>query len=276
MSLFHLLLEAKVPFEVAHVNHHWREASDKEALELEKRCKSSSIPFHIKDLYLDGSNLEDRCREARYAFFKTLMRPDMKGVLLGHHAGDLVETVLKRLFEGARLTKLSGLKFHTQRDGMDLYRPLLQVPKKEILKWMKDRGYVYFEDETNHDPRFLRSRLRDQVIPELEKMFGKNIESSLVRIAESSLDLESDTLKRVEGYKMTANTLDLREKCPTSDFEWQMVVSNFFEKAKETVSSHTISQIIFHLKKGHSSKVLRLKNCYVKLRGRLVSLETKI
>ncbi|MCH9703393.1 MAG: tRNA lysidine(34) synthetase TilS, partial [Chlamydiae bacterium] len=108
MALLHLMRELNHPFEVAHIDHGWREKSAEEAEKLQTLVNE---PFHLKRLEKFSQNAEDQARRARLNFFRELCeKRGLEGVLLGHHADDQAETVLKRLFEGARLTKLSGLE----------------------------------------------------------------------------------------------------------------------------------------------------------------------
>ena len=112
-ALFHLLVEFRYPFRVAHVDHAWRPESAKEAKALEELCRQHKIPFHLKTLNPDEmqGNLEDACRQERLSYFQELSTQwNCQAVVLGHHADDQAETVLKRLFEGASLEKLAGIR----------------------------------------------------------------------------------------------------------------------------------------------------------------------
>ncbi|MBS0623980.1 MAG: tRNA lysidine(34) synthetase TilS [Verrucomicrobia bacterium] len=277
MVLFRLLLQENIPFSVAHVDHGWREESGKEAQQLQELCNECRVPFFLHKLNIQGPNLEDRCRQARYAFFRQCLTPQMQGVVLGHQADDWSETVLKRIFEGARLTKLSGLRPVTQFEEMTLLRPLLHVRKKQILSWLHQHGHWFFEDATNLDPRFLRSRFRLEIHPFLEKKFGKALDSSLVRLAQASLELEHHVNFYLNRYSILTEedrvSLDFNHCIPQTDFEWRMVVSSFFERQGISISSHSQQQIIEHLQRRSTRKTLRLKNCYVTLHRLVLTLQ---
>lgn len=196
LALFHLLLNYKqqkpLKLGIAHIDHAWRSESEYEAQILEKKAKDLGIPFHLKKLNpksING-NLEAACREARFAFFKELCQHyHYQAVLLGHHQGDQVETVLKRFFEGASLVNLSGLREVTRLDGLVLWRPLLQFNKREILNWIVELGEKPFQDPTNKDSRFLRGKMRNTILPFLNETFGKQIENSLEKLSQDSREL---------------------------------------------------------------------------------------
>ncbi len=130
-----------------------------------------------------NGNLEADCREARLHFFEELCQQHgYQAVILGHHAGDLVETVFKRVLEGASLPYLCGLNEVTVIRNLMLWRPLLPFHKKDILEALNALHLSPFEDATNKDPKFLRGRLRTRIFPQLAREFGKEINTSLERI----------------------------------------------------------------------------------------------
>src|SRR5262249_46973772 len=152
----------------AHVDHGWREESGDEAAYLTQFCEKAGVKLHQKKLNppQHNHNLEDEGRKARLAFFKdVIQKGNFKGIALAHHADDQAETVLKRVFEGANLPKLRGLTPSAHVNGILILRPLLHVSKKQIVEWLHSKQIPFFHDTSNQDPRFLRSRLREEIIP---------------------------------------------------------------------------------------------------------------
>lgn len=197
LALLYLLLECKKNLKfhlgVAHVDHGWRYESGQESLQLEKLAKQLDLPFFLKRLCLENlsGNLEATCREERLNFFSELCKEhDYQAVILAHHQNDQAETVLKNLLEGASLSLCTGMLTVAQIDGLTLWRPLLDIPKKSLSKWLQDRQITPFFDATNLDKRFLRGRMRTQIIPELGRMFGKKIDCSLSCIGRESQELQ--------------------------------------------------------------------------------------
>lgn len=265
LALLHMLLHYRtshpLDLAIAHVDHGWRPESGHEATILEKIAAEYNLPFHLKKLNpstLKG-NLESACRTERLRFFKELC--DLYGyqaVLTGHHADDLSETVLKRLFEGARLTHLSGLQEVSDFEGLALWRPLLTVEKEEIINWLNDRGIKSFQDSTNSDKRFLRARMRQTLIPYLNEQFGKRIAPSLLNLSSEATALRdylSDRLKLymdavIEGK--WGYLIDLTSLPPLHPYELREFIRFFSEKVGFLLSRELV-ELTASLLEDHSA-----------------------
>jgi tRNA(Ile)-lysidine synthetase-like protein len=137
MALFLLLKEMGANFFAVHVDHGWREESALEAEKLASFAKEEGVPFVLLSLEKEiGGNLEAKAREGRYRLFANFYKEvEADALLLGHHSDDLVETIIKRVFEGSALNHLSFKEISCQ-NGMVCLRPLIQQTKEEI------RGYL--------------------------------------------------------------------------------------------------------------------------------------
>ncbi|MGF1995558.1 tRNA lysidine(34) synthetase TilS [Enterococcus casseliflavus] len=157
-------------FGVAHVNHQLRPASAKEAAFLRQYCQERGIPFYERCWENPPeTGVEASARNFRYTFFADVMSQEGYDVLLtAHHSDDQVETMLMKMMREGRLRSAGGMKqqqpFHT---GV-LLRPLLTVSKAAIYDYAQAQQIPYFEDESNHEPLYLRNRLRQQVVPALK------------------------------------------------------------------------------------------------------------
>lgn len=256
LALLHLLHELDVVFGVAHVDHGWREESAAEAGELKVLCSKLGLAFYCRklDSSLLKGNLEAACRTARLALFKEIC--DMEGysaVLLGHHADDKAETVLKRALEGATLTALTGPQEVSLVDGVELWRPLLQVRKKEILSWIEERGLTPFFDRTNEDPRFLRARFRQQILPGLAEQFGKEVDTALCHLGNQAEELSDYLDSRVAPYLCEEGVLDLRERIPEHDVELKHLLRCFCRREGVALSREQLGTLVGLLrdKKAH-------------------------
>lgn len=255
-ALFYLLLKLEVPFEAAHINHGWREESLKEEELLLKLCAEKKVPLHIKRLNFsaEDKNLEDLARRQRQEFYKELIsKKDYIGVLLAHHGDDQAETVLKRLFEGATLSKLKGLQPVHQVQGITYYRPLLPFSKKKLVEWLDSHNYSYFVDVTNLDPTFLRGRFRTQILPQLSASFGKEVVPSLVRVAENAAELEEYLVGLLTPYRQKVVVsglsatleIDFRQK---STFEVKAIIKDFIEQRGIVPSAASVDMVLQHLR----------------------------
>jgi tRNA(Ile)-lysidine synthase len=133
-------------------------------------------------------SIETAAREARYAFFaETARRRNCRTIFIAHHADDLVETFLINLFRGAGGAGLSAMReISTRRIGcvdLTIVRPFVCVWRKEIDDYVRKHRLKFREDATNKNLTPLRNRIRHRIIPDLEKMLGRNIRRNIWRTA---------------------------------------------------------------------------------------------
>ncbi len=207
LSLFYCLLEGQrqglVTFHVAHVDHGWRTESGAEARALKRLVEGYQIPYHERALNPSSlvGNLEAACREARQQFFYELSHQHrFQGVMLAHQQDDQVETVLKRVLEGSHWSHFTGLQSETWLQGIRYLRPLLSISKKDVYVFLKDRHLVPFEDDTNSDERFLRARMRQTMIPQLNQTFGKRVDSALLYLSDEMQELKKYFYEKLSPY----------------------------------------------------------------------------
>ncbi len=206
--LLYMLLMCKKDIEfdlhVAYVDHGWRENSKNEKQALEKLAKELSIPFHSTVLKYDDNvkNLEEASRNLRLEFFEGLFnKHSFSFLVLAHHADDVCETVLKRIFEGSELFNIGGMKSVSKYKDITILRPLLNITKKQILTWLKENNISYFHDATNDDTKYLRARMRSCIIPYLNDIFKKDITKNLLESSIRSYELKDYLDKKTEHIK---------------------------------------------------------------------------
>jgi len=153
----------------ATVDHGLRPGSASEAASVAALSEKLGIPHAT--LLWEGekprTGLPERAREARYALLAEHARKigaDM--IVTAHHLDDQAETVLMRLLRGSGVAGLAGMAVISERDGVRVARPLLEVSKAELIACCDGAGLRYFEDPSNRDPRFTRARLRQMLAEE--------------------------------------------------------------------------------------------------------------
>lgn len=194
-ALLYALLECGVKPHLAHVDHGWRKESKDEAEMLKREAASLGLPFH--SVRVDNCKKEDEARKARFAFFQSLI-PSYRALLLAHQSDDLAETVLKRLLEGAHLPFIGGMEPVSKQYGMDIWRPLLKISRKEIEQFVDDLSLSPIIDETNFNTKYLRSRMRYEMIPNLSDQFGKEVSNNLVLLSERAAELRAYLDQKIE------------------------------------------------------------------------------
>lgn len=205
LALLHLLSECGCRLQVAHVNHGWRQESIAEAQAVEAWAQELSLPFHFKQLHMDLSlpNHEERARDLRWEFLLQVAKEQQcQAIALGHHREDQGETVLKRVLEGSSFVNLSGMLPVSEREGIQLWRPLLALSKKQLARYLEKKQLTPYEDVSNQDCRYLRPRLRQTILPFLEKTFGKCPTDPLCRLGEQVSDLKEHVRALVSALPM--------------------------------------------------------------------------
>lgn len=143
-------------------------------------------------------SLEEAGREARYAFFEAVAgQYGAARIALAHHRDDQAETVLMRLIRGAGVDGLSGMR---PRSGDGRYvRPLLSITRRAIVGYLRKRGLAWREDASNQDQRFLRNRVRHELLPLLAG-YNPAIAERLAATAES-LAADGELLERLTAER---------------------------------------------------------------------------
>jgi tRNA(Ile)-lysidine synthase len=141
------------------------------AARLADRCR---IPFATTRVLVEpGGNLQARARAARYQALRRAAETVGAGhVATAHHADDRAETLLIRLLRG---TGPRGLGVLPPRCGW-LVRPMLRVRKAEVLRHLGRHGIEYATDPSNRDRRFLRVRVRLDLMPDLVALSPRIVE----------------------------------------------------------------------------------------------------
>jgi tRNA(Ile)-lysidine synthase len=192
VALFHSLLTFVPRFSlrlgVAHLNHCLRQNdSDKDAEFVASLAGRFDIPFYIhkanvRNYQLENKlSLEEAARRVRYTFLNTEAEKNrFNKIALGHHFDDNAELVLMNLFRGSGPLGISGIP--PVREGK-IIRPLIQSNRSEIIDFLDQNGIKYISDVSNRDTKFLRNRIRHDLIPLLKTFYNPKISQSLNRLA---------------------------------------------------------------------------------------------
>lgn len=201
-ALLHLLAEAvpgrSLALVVAHADHGIHPDSAAVAGRVTQLAAALGLPVTIGRLELGEGATETEAREARYAWLRAeAARLGALGLITGHHADDQAETVLMRVLRGSGPAGLAGM---SRRSG-DVVRPLLPFRREELAQYLLERGIDAWRDPANADPRHLRSWIRTEVLPTLERRLP-DVTARLLALAEQSRterEAWDDVLDRLGG-----------------------------------------------------------------------------
>jgi tRNA(Ile)-lysidine synthase len=172
---------------VAHLDHRLRGAEGREdATWVETFAREQGLRFVGDSVDVaaiakqERRSLEDAARAARYAFLRRVaVEAGAERICVGHTRDDQAETVLLHLLHGAGLGGLAGMAPLTD----NIARPLLDLTHEDTLAYCVARGWQPREDCSNDDHRFLRNRVRQELLPVLEG-YNPNLRKTLARNAE--------------------------------------------------------------------------------------------
>jgi tRNA(Ile)-lysidine synthase len=172
-----------VSLHAAHLNHKLRgEASAQDAATVTSIVASWGLPLTVGEVDVpalareERRSLEDAARSARYRFLREVAHG--QPIAVAHQADDQVETLLLHFVRGSGLTGMVGMLPRQQ----DIIRPLLEVRHAQTVAYCQEHGIKPLEDLSNTDPRFLRNRIRHELLTLLESL-NPGIHSTLLRNA---------------------------------------------------------------------------------------------
>jgi tRNA(Ile)-lysidine synthase len=178
--------KCKLEIVVAHVNYGLRGCdSDKDEKLVRELAKKYRFPVNVLRAEKTNSNSEEDLRNLRYDFFEKMRKKNkFEFIAVAHTMNDQAETVLLRIMRGTGLDGLSAMKPKNER----IIRPMLFSQRAEILKYLESNRLNFRMDKTNYDRTFTRNRVRNALLPYLEKYFNPAIIKSLAVLASNAAE----------------------------------------------------------------------------------------
>ncbi|MGZ3696534.1 MAG: tRNA lysidine(34) synthetase TilS [Bdellovibrionota bacterium] len=171
-----IIPDPKSQLTLLHINHGWRgreSGGDERFVKaLAKSLGVNFIAHRLKPPKEAPEGWESAARAERQRIYLTEAGHRKALVLTAHHADDLAETVLWRLFTGQADTHGGGIAVKTSTE----LRPLLTVRKELLQEYLREERQRWREDRTNQEGRFLRSKMRAKLMPCVEELFPKAVE----------------------------------------------------------------------------------------------------
>jgi len=223
---------AGLDFSIAHVNFQLRGAdSDADETFVAALATAYKVPFYVKKFDTNGYALQHKksiqvaARDLRYEWFQTLLQqatPPLQYLLTAHHADDNTETIVMNFFKGTGINGLKGILPKQQQ----IVRPLLFATKTNILAFAHENSLAFREDASNAEDKYTRNYFRNQLIPDIQKVFPQVIQNlqenahrfkDIYAIYQEAVALKRKKILHKEGslYKLPVLRL-LNETAPYS------------------------------------------------------------
>jgi len=161
--------------EAVHVNHGIRgEEAERDEAFCRAFCQERNISFQsirvdVPALVKEkGLSTEEAARILRYEALESFCGPDGR-IAVAHHGDDQAETILFHLLRGTGLKGFAGMQYKRDR----IIRPLLDLSGAEIRSWVAEKQLSFVTDSTNLCDDYARNRIRNVILPELEKINEK-------------------------------------------------------------------------------------------------------
>lgn len=172
--LAHLFKTLGVNFDIAHCNFGLREIdADRDQAFVESLAKNLAVKCFVKhfetEKYVQKHKVSTQmaARELRYSWFNELISTGKyNSVAVGTHLNDAIETFILNAAKGTGIMGIRGI----QPKNGTIVRPLLFATKQQISEYVKDQNIDFREDKSNKSTKYLRNKIRHQIIPILQEI----------------------------------------------------------------------------------------------------------
>ena len=275
MALLYILkeLREKIGFKivVAHINHNVRKESKEEALFLKKYCEDNDIIFEMMTITKYGDdNFHNEARSIRYNYYEELIKKYGANYLMtGHHADDLIETILMRIVRGSTLRGYGGFSDCFQMDNYTIVRPLISVTKKELEDFDKKNDIPFCVDKSNFKDKYTRNRYRKNVLPFLKKE-DKHVHEKFLKfskeIMETDLYISKIVLKEINNVYHD-NYLDIKKFKELDDIIKKRIIdyifTSFYEDDIILIDDRHVTLVMEAVNSNKANLVFNLPNNYL-------------
>ena len=268
-----LELQKEIGFRVVatHINHGLRGAdADADEAFVKRLCAEKSVPLEIyrADVATIArerkQSTEEAAREVRRDFFEqAYSKYSGTKIALAHHMNDNAETFLFRLARGTGLKGLGGMAPVTGK----YIRPLLCVERREIETYLKEQGISYCTDASNESDVYTRNRIRNHIIPYMEK------EVNAKTISHISETMEQ--MRQLQQY-LEEQTLAYVEQCAVKTEAGYLIKSDKYSVVPELFQPLIVREVMIRVcyreKDIESIHLRQLQELFCKQTGRKVDL----
>ena len=266
ISMLDILRQIREEFDfeivVAHINHMIRKEAIQDEEYVKKYCEKNSIEFFVKriDVMSVANNrkigTEEAGRFVRYEFFDEILKQtESNKIAIAHNKNDKVETIIMHLLRGSGISGLKGIEPIRE----NVIRPLIECERKEIEKYCDENRLEPRIDKTNFENDYTRNKIRNIVIPYIEKELNPNIIETIDRF--------SEVVKKEDRY-LEKVALDVYDKILIKQEPGQIMLElKGFNEQDEVIKSRIILYTVKKLfgssqgiEKIHINDIIKLCN----------------
>ena len=255
-------LDIKFDIYVAHINHLIRKEATSDEEYVKKYCQNNNIECFIKRVKVEEIakqekiGTEEAGRNTRYKFFNEILKKtNSNKVAIAHNKNDNAETILMNLLRGSGSKGLKGIE--VKRDN--IIRPLIECNRLEIEEYCEKNNLKPRIDRTNKENIYTRNKIRNLLIPYIEKEFNPNIIETLDRLSKVIKE-ENDYLEKI--VKETYKEILVQESEKSKQIILDLKKFNNLEKViKNRIVLYTINKLFGNnkgIEKKHIDDIIKL------------------
>jgi len=238
VAMAELFFRAKFSFAIVHCNFQLRgEESDKDEVFVSLLARKYKVPFFNKRFLTKelteskNISIQMAARELRYGWFHELLTKEGYPYLAtAHHLDDQIETFFINMM---RSTGIAGFHGIFPKQGK-IIRPMLFASREEIEGFVKKNDLIYREDKSNQEIKYLRNKIRHELIPVLAEInpgFSNILTENIYRIREAekifrnTIDQVRNTLVRKEKERIFISIRDIKKLTPCITYLFEFLSS---------------------------------------------------
>lgn len=273
-----------------HINYRNRSESDMEQLFVEQWCNKLKIPLYVRVIDDITRGITDRkwyesvTRDIRFDLYKRIVeKTEGNGyIVLGHIKDDAIENIFTNFARGQHIFNLKKLQMVSKMYDVNVWRPLLNTKKDEIVKLAKKLAIPWLKNTT---PAWSnRGKLRNKFIPAVEQQFGKksfnNVEYVADTLAEYYDIISTQFIGPMINNHTRSNNLGTETFIPESCLNmglhfWQTILVQLFHSRGISLPSRSAISHFVRTVKGCKSTIVNLKKevyCYYDYNARTMYL----
>ena len=254
MSLLHALRNLPgVQLTVAHFDHGIRPDSRLDRELVQQTAKQYGLPFVYHEGRLGRGASEALARNARYKFLEAVKKAvGAQAIITAHHEDDALETAIINMLRGTGRRGITSLQSHRH-----LVRPLLTIPKKDILAYAQDQGLLWREDSTNEDLTILRNYVRKVLLPKIGEEGKKQLLTHIahLRVLNRAIDNHLGLYLHLQPARQT---LDRQEFANLPHAVALEVLAQWLRSHHVQFDASLLEQLVIKCKTLPAGKVLSL------------------
>ena len=276
MTLLNILNNLKeklnIKIYVAHINHMIRKEADEETEYVRQFCENIGVDFFAKRIKVEEEakkqkiGTEEAGRNIRYEFFEEVAKKvGANKIATAHNSNDNAETVLMNIIRGTSVSGLKGIE--KVREGKFI-RPIIECSREEIEEYCKEQKLDPKYDKTNYENIYTRNKIRNLLIPYLQKEFNPSVIEGINRL--SSIAAEEEQFfnniveKEYKKLSIGGNNISYAQNKPNSNVK-EVLDLKEFNKLDNVIKSrlvlYTISKAygkVTGIEKIHIDDIIKL------------------